>query len=314
MKPLLVVNPASGGGKSGRVFPEVRRVIERALGEIDVAMTERSEHASEIARRAAEEGRETIIAVGGDGTLSECIDGVLRAGAGERARVGYVGAGTGGDFRKTIGFEHRLDAYARALTEGAERRIDVGLARFVDHHGRARDRHFVNILSAGMGGLVDSHVARASRLLGGTVAYFVSSARALVEIVPGRVRCAITAPDGAAREQELTTYMIAICSGQYFGSGMRVAPMAKPDDGVFEVVSMSAPSKLAFAARSQSIYKGAHLGQDGVVHFACTKITIEVMNTEAKRTFLLDVDGEPLGAPPLTVEIAPRAVRLIAPS
>lgn len=313
MKPLLVVNPRSGGGRTGRTFPDLRRVIEARLGELDVAMTERMGHASELAERAAKDGRERVIAVGGDGTLSECTDGILRAGAGDAVVLGLVGQGTGGDFRKALGIEHRLDAYLDAIDAGHERRVDAGRARFVGHDGAPRERHFVNILSAGMGGLVDDHVSRASRWLPGTAAYWFSSLRALLEIVAGRVRCTIGLR-GEERTETFSTFMIAMCNGRYFGSGMHVAPMAKIDDGVFEVVSMSAPGKLAFATRSQSIYDGKHLGKEGVAHFQCDRIRIEVENEDAKKTFLLDVDGEPLGAPPLDIEVRAGAVRMLAPA
>lgn len=312
MKPLVIVNPRSGGGRTGRTLPDLRKIIEARLGEVDVVLTERMGHASELAERAAGEGREKLIAVGGDGTLSECTDGVLRAGAGDAVVLGLVGQGTGGDFRKALALEHRLETYLDAIAAGHERRLDAGRARFLGHDGGERSRHFLNILSAGMGGLVDDHVSRASRWLPGTAAYWFSSLRALLSIVPGRVRCTLHLA-GAERTETLTTYMIAICNGRYFGSGMHVAPMAKIDDGIFEVVSMNAPGKIAFATRSQSIYDGKHLGQEGVTHLQCNRITLEVENPEAKKTFLLDVDGEPLGAPPLDIEVLPRALRMLAP-
>ena len=312
-KSLFIVNPNSGGGKTGRTWDEIKRVIERRLGGFDVVMTERSGHASTIAEEEARKGRTTIVAVGGDGTLSECTDGVLRAGAGRKVALGLLGQGTGGDFRKTLGFEHRLDAYVDALHERNIKSVDAGRARFKGNDGKDRERYFINILSAGMGGLVDGHVSRASRALGGTAAYFVSSLRALVEIVPGKLRCTVT-HDGKDREERITSFMFAICNGQFFGSGMHVAPMAKLDDGVFEIVSMDAPNKAAFALNSQAIYKGAHLGKKGVVHFPCSKIRIDLENEEARKTFLLDVDGEPFGGLPLEVEMLPGALRLIAPS
>jgi diacylglycerol kinase family enzyme len=104
--------------------------------------------------------------------------------------------------------------------------------------------------------------------------------------------------------------MMAICNGRYFGSGMHVAPMAKPDDGRFEVVSMDAPGKLAFAAVSRRIYEGKHLGAPGVQHFACDRITIDLENERARGVFLLDVDGEPLGGLPLEVELVKKALTL----
>jgi len=154
-----------------------------------------------------------------------------------------------------------------------------------------------------MGGLVDEYVASGSRLLGGTAAYFVASTKALLRTRRGNLRCTI---DG--EPVRLRSYMIAICNGRYFGSGMHVAPMARLDDGKLEVVSMDAPSKLAFAAFSRKIYDGSHLRSPEVKHFTCARVDVDLENEDARETFRLDVDGEPLGGLPLSVEVAPGAV------
>ena len=309
MRPLIILNPASGGGKAGKVFPDIKVTIERRLGEIDVVATSHSGHAVLLAETAAREGRELIVAVGGDGTLSDCVDGVLRAEAGGHTHLGLIGQGTGGDFRKTLGLEHRLDRYLDAITSGHTQAIDAGKARLIGHDGKPRVRHFMNILSAGMGGLVDQYVATGSRMLGGTAAYFVASTKALLRSKVGHVKCTITS-EGKTTERELDTMMIAVCNGRYFGSGMHVAPMAKIDDGRFEVVSMTAPNKLAFAVTSQRIYDGKHLDGENTVHFSCEKIEIDLTSDEARSVFLLDVDGEPLGKVPVSIELLPRAVTL----
>jgi diacylglycerol kinase (ATP) len=305
MKPILVVNPKSGGGRTGAILPNLRATVERTLGEVDVVLTERSGHAIDLADSAAREGRELVIAVGGDGTFSEVVNGVLRA-AGSKARVALIGQGTGGDFRKTLGIEHRLDRYIDAIASGRERPLDVGKARFRGNDGDV-ERYFVNILSAGMGGLVDEYVATGSRALGGTAAYFLASTKALLRVRPGNLRCVI---DGET--VKLRSYMIAVCNGRYFGSGMHVAPMALVDDGKLEVVSMDAPSKLAFAAFSRQIYDGSHLRTRDVRHFTCERIEMDLENEDARETFRLDVDGEPLGGLPLSIEVVPRAVMMRA--
>jgi YegS/Rv2252/BmrU family lipid kinase len=306
--PLLIVNPMSAGGATGRMFASMRATVEARLGAVDVEMTRSGGHAAELARKGADEGRPLIVAVGGDGTFSETVNGILAAE--KPCPVGLIGAGTGGDFRKTLGLEHRLDKYLDAIASGATRSIDVGKARFRGKDGRDKDHYFVNILSAGMGGLVDQYVATGSRLLGGTMAYFMASTKALFRIKPGTVRFELTTPDGKAETRELPGYMMAVCNGQYFGSGMHVAPMAKIDDGRFEVVVMNAPNKVAFAVTSQAIYDGKHLASKDVTHFSCTKVHMDLVNEEARSTFLLDVDGEPLGGLPLTVEVMPGAITL----
>jgi YegS/Rv2252/BmrU family lipid kinase len=307
--PTVIVNPRSGGGRSERVLTELLGVVERRLGRVDVSLTQSPGHAIELARDAARSGAEFVVAVGGDGTLHEVANGVLEAG-GEVA-VGYIGLGTGGDFRKTLGLTHRLDAYLDVIASGKERRVDVGKVRYRAEDGLTKSRYFINIVSAGMGGLVDRYVASSSRALGGKAAYFLASARALATIRRGRLRCDV-ALDGERHERIVESYVIAICNGRYFGAGMHVAPMAQLDDGRFEVVAMNASSKLAFSAMSRRIYSGTHLSADGVQHFTCDRLAIDLENEPARPVFLVDVDGEPLGGLPLEIEVVRGALRLRA--
>lgn len=307
LRPLVIVNPISGGGRAGRTANQVHSVLERRLGPVDLEMTKGRAHAIDIAREAVGQGRALLIAVGGDGTLHEVANGILEAGG--NAAIGYVGQGTGGDFRRSLGIEHRLDAYIEAIASGRERRIDAGRLRYRDPEGATRTRWFVNIVSAGMGGLVDEYVSDTTKALGGKAAYFWASARALVHCRRGRLQCDVTLGDDH-HVRRVDSLMMAICNGRYFGSGMHVAPMAKLDDGRFEVISLNAPNKLAFAVSSRKIYRGAHLSAPGTEHFACDRIAIDLENEEARRTFPLDVDGEPLGGMPLEVQLVPGALRL----
>lgn len=309
MSTLLVVNPASGGGRTGKSFESMKATITASLGAVDVVMTRGRGHAIELAREGASK-HELVVAVGGDGTLHEVVNGVMDAGG--KARVGLIAQGTGGDFRKSLGLEHRLDHYLSALASGRTRKVDVGKLRYRDTKtGERKERWFVNILSAGMGGLVDRYVADAPSFFSGKAAYFGASLRALVACKEGLLRASVDNA-GAREERKLRTYMIAICNGRYFGGGMKVAPMAELDDGKFEVVSMGATTKLAFAVHANKIYSGDHLKEPGVEHFACDGIDLELENEDARDVFLLDVDGEPLGGLPLHVELHRGALTLQA--
>jgi YegS/Rv2252/BmrU family lipid kinase len=304
VKPLVVVNPKSGGGATGRTFGAMKSAIENALGPFETAMTERSGHGVELAREGAKAGHPLVVALGGDGTIHEVVNGLMQAKV-DGVHFGVIGQGTGGDFRKTLGIEHRLDKYLDAIKSGKERKLDVG-----KFSGGGKDAHyFVNILSAGMGGLVDRYVADASRALGGTAAYFGASLKALLNARLGNVKATIT-NDGKTEEHRIRSFMIAICNGRFFGSGMKIAPMAELDDGVLEVVALGATSKLGFAMYSRAIYSGAHMKNAGTVHLRGQKIRLELANDDAKDVYLLDVDGEPMGGLPLDVELVPKALVL----
>ncbi len=314
-RPLMIVNPRSSGGKTGRIFDQMRAPIERAIGPFDTIFTERGRHAVEIAREAALLGAPLMIVVGGDGSIHEVVNGLMEArdrGA-KPTRLGIIGQGTGGDFRRTLGMEHRLDRYCAAIAGGKTRRVDVGRISYAGHDGKPGHAFFINILSVGLGGLVDRLVAEASRGLGGTVAYFSASLRGLVQSELGVLGCKITFK-GETREEEITTRSMAICNGRYFGSGMMVAPMAALDDGVFEVVDLGKAPKARFAfVSSTRIYSGEHIGHPDVRHFPCEKIEIELKNKAIADRFLLDVDGEQLGKLPLTIELMPGALEVLVP-
>lgn len=312
MKPAFIVNPRSGGGKTASVWPEIKATITARMGDIEIVHTERQGHATELAKSLAEAGHPLVVAVGGDGTFSEVVAGLMLAQRGGHvAEAGLVGQGTGGDFRRTLGIEHRLDRYLDALTSGRTRRIDVGRALLAAGTSGEVERFFVNILSAGIGGMVDEYVANASRALGGTVAYFVSSARALMNAKLGRVRCTVEL-DGQTTSRTFPTFLVAVCNGQYFGSGMHMAPAAKVDDGVFEVVAFGATTKVEFARTSSQVYSGKHMRDPKTVHMRGSKVSIVLENDDARDAFLLDVDGEPLSGLPLSIECMASALTLRA--
>jgi diacylglycerol kinase (ATP) len=311
--PLAIINPKSGGFRAGGGVDALRRVMDNALGPVDVALTERPRHATELARDAVLDGRETIIAVGGDGSIHEVVNGFMQArekGA-RSSKLGIVGTGTGGDFRKTLGLEHRLDRYLAAIAAGVTRRIDVGRFDYTMNDGGPGKAWFVNILSAGMGGLVDRYVHDMG-WLGGKAAYFAASARGLAESELGQLRVT-TWLDGKSQETELLSRQINICNGRYFGSGMHVAPMAVPDDGVFEVVDLGASTKLGFLTFSRKIYDGSHMRHPQVKHLRADRVRVELENERIRDKYLLDVDGEPLGKLPIDVVVDPGALEVLVP-
>jgi diacylglycerol kinase (ATP) len=303
LKPLVIVNPRSNGGHTGRIFGAMRSTLEQALGAFALEMTERPGHATDLAREGARSGHPLVIAVGGDGTIHEVVTGLMQAKT--DARLGIIGQGTGGDLRKTLGMEHRLDRYLEAITSGKERALDVGKYS----GGGVTDGTFINILSAGMSGLVDRYVANTSRALGGKAAYFGASLKALFGAQLGVVRCRVTR-EGITEEHVLRSFMIAICNGKYFGGGMKIAPMAEVDDGTFELVALGATSKLGLALSSQTLYSGEHMKHASTVHLRGQSFQLELINEHVRDAFVLDVDGEPKGSLPLRVDVLPKALIL----
>src|SRR5919112_947435 len=135
--PLVIVNPASAGGATGRAWPALACELRRHFGAFAVAHTERGGEAVEIAEREARGGRGFIVACGGDGTIPEVANGILRAGdgAGAGTELGVLPSGTGGDFRRTLGVPARAADAARRLREGITREMDAGRVTFANERG-----------------------------------------------------------------------------------------------------------------------------------------------------------------------------------
>ncbi len=314
----------------GRSLARFAAAVERVLGDVDFEATERRGHAIDLARRGALEGRETIVAVGGDGTLNEVVNGVMqarRAAAGSGApggpaaggpRVGLIGLGTGGDFGRSLGIGRSLDHYLAALAGGQTRAIDLLRVGFCDDAGEPCERYVVNVLSVGPGGLVDGYVERFPRLLGGRLSYGLAAAWALVECPRVRLRVRFTGlaggrPDDVV-EREVSTYLLGLCNGAVFGGGMRLAPTAVPDDGLLDVVSIAPDSKWTVARKLPTVYRGRHLDVPGVELLRCRGLEIELLDATAAERFALDVDGEALGRLPLRAELLPGALAMLAPA
>lgn len=308
--PLLIVNPASGSDRSARNLARVLERVQERLGDVAIRYTSRRGHASELAADAGREGYSLIVAVGGDGTFSEVANGVLSVGR-EDIAVGLINLGTGGDFRRSLGLESGLENCLEALASGRERLIDVGRARFQSVDGQVIDHFFVNVLSAGLGGLVDRYIERMPAFIGGKAGYYLAALGAVVSSREQPVRARITWGE-EIRDQIIPAYLIVVCNGRWFGGGMDVAPMALPDDGRLEVVTITAATKFVLADRVRGVYTGRHLQEPTVHHFPCSRIELSLADEAAERRFLLDVDGEALGSLPVEIEVLPLALRVRA--
>ena len=263
--------------------------LQARIGPVDLALTERAGHATQLASRAVAEGRTLVISVGGDGVLSEVVNGLLaRPGASDAAcppvaasptpeelpALGIVSAGTGGDFGRSLDIAPAREPYVEAIAGGRTRVVDVGRARFVGNDGRPVERFFVNVLSAGIGGLVDRYTAAMPAAIPGRAAYGAATIGAVVTCRRRRILCRATLADGATLERVLTTYAVVIANGHTFGGGMKVAPAARVDDGLLDVILVETPTKLTMLRHFLSIYRGEHLTKPGVSAFACTKVEL----------------------------------------
>ncbi|HEY1417132.1 MAG TPA: diacylglycerol kinase family protein [Myxococcaceae bacterium] len=297
------MNPQSAGGATGRRWPEIRAEVLRAVGDgAEHAFTERLMHAAALTAEALKSGFRRIVAVGGDGTLNEVVNGFFQDGSGAPADacLALVPRGTGGDFRRTFGLNGSLRESCQRLA-GEVRPLDVGRVHFTRPDGSPGTRYFVNVASFGVSGKVDQAVNSGSKALGGKVSFFIASVRTLLGWRDQRVRIRV---DGGP-EESLAVTTLAVANGQYFGGGMRVAPEADPSDGRFDVTIWSGYHLKDFALKSASVYDGSHVRWAGTRTLRCKRL-----EAASDEEVLLDVDGEQPGRLPATFELLPGALRI----
>lgn len=304
VKPFLIVNPQSAAGRTGRQFDGIARAVRASVGEFECAFTRAPGDAVRLAGDAVRAGGGLVVAVGGDGTASEVIDGLATTAARGPAPVfGFIPRGTGGDLRRTLGTPPEVDAAARWLAGPRVVTCDLGRLEFIDHAGAPSVRHFANVAGFGISGVVSAEVNGGLKLGGGRLSFMLASAKALLRWRDQPVRW--RADDGPWREDVVTA--LSVCNGRFFGGGMQVAPGARMDDGLFDVVVWSGVGLREFVLRKRMLYDGTH------VNLPQTRVlrarTVEAA-APAGPPVLLDVDGEQPGRLPARFSILPGALRV----
>ncbi len=303
---LVVVNPTAGGGKAQTKWTEIEVILRSVYGQFKTKMTERSGDAERFGEIATSDGTTEIIVVGGDGTLSEVVNGVFNANSqsGRRPMITPIPSGTGGDFRKTLELSPDISDLGNQLRNGSPKPVDVGRITFVRENGRTVTRHFLNIASFGLSGEVDKAVnaAKWPKRLGGRFTYAWCSLTALIRYKPKKVRLLID--ETVDRLVHVNT--VAVCNGQYFGGGMHVSPHSDISDGLFNVVAIEPEPIFSGLKNANKLYNGTHLDQPNVSHWQGQMI--QATPADPDQAVWLDIDGEPLGTLPATFEILPAAL------
>ncbi len=300
LRTLIVVNPASRGGATRRQFERLLPRVREALGACDVEWTRGPRDGERIAREGVRAGVERVVVAGGDGTLSEVVTGLLAADLGRYAEIALLPLGTGGDLRRTLGLPADAAGALRALARAGRRTLDAGRATYRDRSGRDATVYFVNVASLGISGLTTELVNRAPKLLGGRVSFLLGTLRSIASYraLPVRLRL-----DGAV-VHEGPLVLATAANGRFFGGGMEVAPRARPDDGLLDVVVIPGYSKLRLVAELPRIYRGSHLGVPGVLSLRGRVLEADPLGEPP----WVEIDGEPLGRLPARFEVLPAAL------
>jgi len=302
--PFFVVNPNSSNGSTGRDWKHIEKEIKKYFDKYDYEFTKSHGDAERITREALIRGEKFIVSVGGDGTNNEVVNGFFKnkENISPDSVMGIVNRGTGGDLRKTLGLPKEWTDCIKFLKEKVKKTVDVGYIEYTGMNDDKGNKYFINITSFGIGGYADDVVNNTTKLFGGKVSFFLGILRATLTYKNKYMEIFV---DGKFIDKG-KFYNIAVANGKYFGGGMKVAPNAEMDDGLFDIIIMKDLSLFKIASLTKYIYRGEHLKKDKI-DFLKGKV-IEVKSHEKA---LIDMDGEMPGKVPLKIEIIPNKLNLI---
>jgi diacylglycerol kinase (ATP) len=241
--------------------------------------------------------------VGGDGTLNEVVNGLVHAGTG--TEVATIPLGTGMDFGRTYGIPSSFDDAVRVAVDGVPRTIDAGRVSYREWSGAEGERYVANVGSVGMSAAVAQRANGMSKALGGKATFFYALTRVFLEWKNTNVT--VQLDDGTRREGRMHDVIVA--NGQWHGGAMWLAPNAKPDDGLFDVVLIGDITKRDFVTTAPKIYKGTYLAHPKVELMRSRAVSVD-----APERLPIELDGEQVGTTPVRFEIVPAAIRVRVPA
>lgn len=298
----VILNPNAGHGHAARLAPQIRREFTALGADFDLVHTTGPGDAIDLAHRALDDDYDTIVAVGGDGTSHEVVNGMMAQTNGAPVGVlGCIPAGSGNDFAVMNGTPKDLSAACRQIVQGRTQLVDVGQ---VTIDGRIT-RYFDNAVGIGFDGLVSMETRRYKRLRGMALYIPVVLKTVFISMRPPRVRIEY---DGQIIEQ--TTLMTVICNGRREGGSFLVAPQARSDDGLFDLVITENMPKLQILGFIPRFMAGSHVGDRRVQIKQAREIVVT-----SDDPLVYHVDGEILStdAHRIEVRMLPGHLRMIAP-
>ena len=305
-QPVAVLNPQAGGGRARRKRAELERLLAEKLERPEMLFTARPNHATELTRKALAAGADLVIAIGGDGTVNEVVNGFFDGGqtVNPAAALAVIPIGTGGDFQRTARLPTDIREAVSLIAGGSRRPIDVAKLRLIGHDGQPVERWFANLASFGMGGEVSIH-AKNNLLtnVSGAAAFLWATFVVFLRYGGKTVRLTL---DGKRPDEDFTVTNVAIGNGKYHGGGMHPCPQARLDSGELEVTVIDRLTTYEFMRSIPVLYSDDIYRHPKARRFRARRIV-----AESDETVCAEVDGEALGRLPLEAQVVPAAIDLI---
>jgi diacylglycerol kinase (ATP) len=300
-KTLIILNPHAGSGRAGRVWTELEPILWHLLGELVVAITQHTEEVAQHLDKAHASGLTRVISIGGDGTNHALVNALAdlneRYPDGPKMVYGNLPIGSGRDWARFKGIPFDIQRAAHWIAEAQPEPTDVGLLEF-----DAKREHFLNIASAGLSGEVDRRVNRIPQRKPWT--FLQATVASILNHQPQAMRVWL---DGS-EWYEGAAYLVAVANGSTFGHGMRIAPHAHADDGLFDVVLVEGVSRPRILSALYRVYNGSHLTHPAVRFQQARAVQIQGINEPLG----LDLDGEQAAGQQLRFQMRPGLLHMLS--
>ena len=303
MKTTVIVNPTSGRGRAKKMVPSLERILNASNLDFTLVLSEQKWHAVELAESAARQGADVVIAAGGDGTVNEVINGLLRAPNNKvpTPALGIIPIGTGNDFAAGLNLPQKPEDILKTISGNTRHRVDIGLLRGC---GYPNGRYFGNCVGIGFdaaGGVLAQKITWASGLL----AYLIAALQNIFLYYKAPT-LNIQLDSETIRMPSL---LVSIMNGKRVGGGFWTAPNASPDDGLFDLCIAEEVSRPRMLTLLPTFLKGSQFNQPEIQFKQAKKITI----TAIKGVMPIHVDGEILDVAchEVMVEIFPKYLEII---
>jgi len=283
---FFVINPVAGRGRAKGVWSKIQKKIDIKY---DYCFTSRAGEATYLAQKAWEQGFNTIVSVGGDGTIRE----IVKSLAGKEVKLGIIPAGTGNDFARTVGIPEDIEKSLDLIKRGNTRKVDV-----ISCNGEI----LINAAGAGLDAFVADCVNNEVKFLKGSAAYIFAVIKTLLRFKPQEVEIIL---DGKVLKKRV--WLVTVSNGRYYGGGMMICPTAQPDDGYLDVSIVNEVGKLEILRFLPKVFTGRHTTHRSYETIRGKKVTIK-----SRSPILVHTDGDIIGVTPKTFEVWPGAINIIS--
>jgi diacylglycerol kinase (ATP) len=302
---LVVVNPASASGRTGKKWPSISQKVKEKLPSAKIHLTQESNQATHVVREALKNGIQRIVSVGGDGTHHEVINGFLdehQQIINPSAKLAIIPMGTGSDLCRSLGLPRSEKEAIEYLFKNLKS-IDLGLVTYQNSKGITSTQAFVNIGSFGLSAEVGKQLEK--RQKSNKLSYISGIYYASSVYNNEMVQLELIKEDGSVQHINSKLYLCAVGNGRFFGGGMKITPTAFLNDGVFEVAVLGDLNAFEVVTRLPALFQGKHIGKSKIESFPAVQVNATAENADQ---IWIEVDGEPIGTLPAQFRLLPSAL------